>query len=377
MMDEKRWRFGSNEFYFRSPEEMYELFKDYPEACLNTLRVAEMCQGDIIKKQNLIPKYIPEDNSDSSTFLKKLIREGFQKRFGDKIPPGYRERAEYELSIIEKLKFVDYFLVVWDIVHFAKSHGIPVGPGRGSAAGSLIAYLLEITDIDPIRYQLLFERFLNPERVSMPDIDIDFADDRREEIVRYAIQKYGHNNVSQIATFQRSLARNVVRDVGRVLGISYGEVDQIAKLIPQGKHTLTEAMEMEPELKNRIESDPNLRQLWELALKLEGTVRNSGTHAAGIVICDKPITNYIAIFKDKNSEFPSTQAEKDCVEELGLLKMDLLGLKTLSVVNNTLKLIKKHRGVDLNINEIPLDDKKTFEMLQKGETLGVFQLEKT
>lgn len=375
MMDEKRWRFGSNEFYFRSPEEMYELFKDYPEACLNTLRVAEMCRGDIIKKQNLIPKYIPEDNSDASTFLKKIVKEGFKKRFGEKIPPGYRERAEYELSIIEKLKFVDYFLVVWDIVHFAKTHGIPVGPGRGSAAGSLVAYLLEITDIDPIRYQLLFERFLNPERTTMPDIDIDFADDRREEVVRYAIQKYGQENVSQIATFQRSLARNVVRDVGRVLGISYGEVDQIAKLIPQGKHTLTEAMEMEPELKKRIESEPNFRELWELALKLEGTIRNSGTHAAGIVICDKPITDYIAIFRDKNSEFPSTQAEKECVEDLGLLKMDLLGLKTLSVVNNTLKLIKKHRGIDLNINEIPLDDKKAFEMLQKGETLGVFQLE--
>ena len=375
LMDEKRWRFGSNEFYFRSPQEMYEIFKDYPEACQNTLRVAEMCQGHIIKKRNLIPKYIPEDNSDAYTFLRRLVDEGFKKRFGNKIPSGYKERAEYELSTIAELKFVDYFLVVWDIVHFAKTHGIPVGPGRGSAAGSLVAYLLEITDIDPIRYQLLFERFLNPQRVSMPDIDIDFADDRRMEVVQYAIQKYGKDNVSLIATFQRSLARNVVRDVGRVLGISYGEVDQIAKMIPTGKHTLNEALEMEPELKKRIEAEPNLQRLWKFALKLEGTVRNSGTHAAGVVICDKPIVNFIATYKEKNSEFISTQAEKECVEELGLLKMDFLGLKTLSVIHNTLKLIKKHKGIDLDINKVSLEDKKTFQMLQEGFTLGVFQLE--
>ncbi|MGC8845444.1 MAG: DNA polymerase III subunit alpha, partial [Candidatus Hydrogenedens sp.] len=375
LMNENRWRFGSNEFYFRSPQEMYEIFKDYPEACKNTVRVAEMCKSDIIKKHDLIPKYKPEDNSDSYTFLRKLIDEGFKKRFGDKIPPGYKERAEYELSVIEQLKFVDYFLVVWDIVHFARTRGIPVGPGRGSAAGSLVAYLLEITDVDPIRYQLLFERFLNPQRVSMPDIDIDFADDRRMELVKYAIQKYGQENVALIATFQRSMAKNVIRDVGRVLGINYGEVDEIAKMIPKGAHNLNEAMQKEPELKKRIESEPNLQRLWKLALKLEGTVRNSGIHAAGVVICDKPIVNYIATFKDKNSEFISTQAEKECVEELGLLKMDFLALKTLSVIQNALKLIKKHKGIDLNINEIPLNDEKVYKMLQDGNTLGVFQLE--
>ncbi|MGC9053002.1 MAG: DNA polymerase III subunit alpha [Candidatus Hydrogenedens sp.] len=375
LMNENRWRFGSNEFYFRSPQEMYEIFKDYPEACKNTVRVAEMCKSDIIKKHDLIPKYKPEDNSDSYTFLRKLIDEGFKKRFGDKIPPGYKERAEYELSVIEQLKFVDYFLVVWDIVHFARTRGIPVGPGRGSAAGSLVAYLLEITDVDPIRYQLLFERFLNPQRVSMPDIDIDFADDRRMELVKYAIQKYGQENVALIATFQRSMAKNVIRDVGRVLGINYGEVDEIAKMIPKGAHNLNEAMQKEPELKKRIESEPNLQRLWKLALKLEGTVRNSGIHAAGVVICDKPIVNYIATFKDKNSEFISTQAEKECVEELGLLKMDFLALKTLSVIQNALKLIKKHKGIDLNINEIPLNDEKVYKMLRDGNTLGVFQLE--
>ena len=375
MADPKRWRFGSNEFYFRSPEEMYKIFKEYPEACRNTIRVAEMCQGDLIKKQNLIPRYIPEDNLDALSFLKRLVREGFRKRFGDKIPSGYKERAEYELSIIEKLKFVDYFLVVWDLVHYAKMQGIPVGPGRGSAAGSLVAYLLGITDIDPIRYQLLFERFLNPERVTMPDIDIDFADDRREEVIRYAVERYGQENVSLIATFNRSLARNVIRDVGRVLGIALGEVDQIAKMIPAGKHTLTEAIEMEPELKKRIESSPQLRELLEMSLKLEGTIRNVGTHAAGIVICDKPITDYIGVFKDKNSDFPSTQAEKDCIEELGLLKMDCLGLKTLSVIQNTIGFIKRHKGIDLDIDKIPLDDKRTFALLQKGNTLGIFQLE--
>ncbi len=374
LMDEKRWRFGSNEFYFRSPEEMYKIFKDYPEACKNTLRVAEMCKGDIIEKQNLIPKYIPEDNSDSSTFLRKLINEGFKNRFGEKFPSGYKERVEYELSIIENLKYVDYFLVVWDIVHHAKTHGIPVGPGRGSAAGSLVAYLLGITDIDPIRYQLFFERFLNPQRVTMPDIDIDFADDRRSEIIQYAIQKYGKANVALIATFHRSLAKNVIRDVGRVLGMNYGEVDQIAKMIPD-KTELAIAIEMEPDLKRRIESEPQTKRLWDLALKLEGTIRNLGTHAAGVVICDRPIVNYIATFRDKNSDFISTQAEKNCVEELGLLKMDFLGLKTLSVIRDAIELIKKYRGIEIDINNIPLDDAKTFKMLQNGDTLGVFQLE--
>ncbi len=373
--DENRWRFGSNEFYFRTPDEMYEIFKDYPEACQNTLRVAEMCRGDIIKPRPSIPKYIPEDKSDAHTFLRKLLDEGFRKKFGENIPEKYKERAEYELGIIEKLNFVDYFLVVWDMVNFARTHGIPVGPGRGSAAGSVVAYLLGITNIDPIRYQLLFERFLNPERVSMPDIDIDFADTSRTEVIRYIIAKYGQENVAQIATFHRSLAKNVIRDVGRALAMSYGEVDYIAKMIPGNKTTLTEALSLEPELKQLVETDTNVKRLWELALKLEGTIRNCGTHAAGVVISNKPIVNSIALFKEQGSEFAATQAEKECAEYIGLLKMDLLGLKTLTVVQNALNLIKEHRNIDLDIDNIPLDDKNTFKIIQQGDTLGVFQLE--
>lgn len=375
LLNEKHWKFGSNEFYFRSPDEMYRIFKDFPEACRNTLRIAEMCSGDIIKKRKLIPKYIPEDHSDPKTYLRKLVNEGLKKKFEGNVPDIYKERAEYELRIIEKLNFVDYFLVVWDIVHYAKTHSIPVGPGRGSAAGSIVAYVLGITDVDPIRYQLLFERFLNPERVSDPDIDIDFADTQRSEIIRYAISKYGAENVAQIATFQRSLARNVVRDVGRALGMEYNEVDQIAKMIPAGKITLNEALEKEPDLKQLVETDSNVKKLWNFAIKLEGIIRNCGTHAAGIVICDKPIVNFVALFREQNSEFVATQAEKECVEYLGLLKMDILGLKTLTVIDNTLKLIKKHKGITINLGNIPLDDKKTFKILREGKTLGVFQLE--
>ncbi len=373
--DENRWRFGSSEFYFRSPDEMYEIFKDYPEACRNTLLVAEMCKDNIIKPRPSIPKYIPEDKSDANTFLRKLLDEGFKKKFGDNIPQKYKERAEYELGIIEKLNFVDYFLVVWDMVNFARTHGIPVGPGRGSAAGSVVAYLLGITDIDPIRYQLLFERFLNPERVSMPDIDVDFADTSRTDVIRYIIAKYGQENVAQIATFHRSLAKNVIRDVGRALAMSYGEVDYIAKMIPGNKTTLTESLSLVPELKQLVETDTNVKRLWGLALKLEGTIRNCGTHAAGVVISDKPIVNSVALFKEQEAEFAATQAEKDCVEYIGLLKMDLLGLKTLTVVQNALNLIKEHRNIDLDIDNIPLDDKNTFKTIQQGDTLGVFQLE--
>lgn len=373
--NENRMRFGSTQFYFRSPDEMYEIFKDYPEFCKNSLKIAERCEFNVIKPQKLIPKFKPEDGSDSKTFLRKLVYESLEKKFGKNPPDRYKEQAEYELRVIENLEFVDYFLVVWDLVNFAKVNGIMVGPGRGSAAGSLVAYLLGITNIDPIKYNLLFERFLNPDRKSMPDIDSDFEDLRRTEIIEYAISKYGEQNVSQIATYNRLQARNVIRDVARALGVSHQNIDPIAKMIPKGKITLSQAIEMVPELRDAVQKDPTLRRIWDFALKLEGTIKTSGTHAAGIVISDKPIVEVVALYKEKNSEFPSTQAEKDCVEYLGLLKMDILGLKTLTVIKETLSLIKKHKKVELDIDAIPLDDKKTFELIQSGNTLGVFQLE--
>ncbi len=373
--DENRMRFGSEQFYFRSPEEMYAVFKDYPEFCKNSLKVAEQCEFEVIKPQKLIPKYKPEDGSDSKTYLRKLVYKGLEEKFGKNPPDRYREQMEYELKVIEDLDFVDYFLVVWDLINFAKNKGIFVGPGRGSAAGSLVAYLLGITNIDPIKYNLLFERFLNPDRRSMPDIDNDFEDTRRIEVIEYAISKYGAENVSQIATFNRMKARNVIRDVARVLGITVKEIDPIAKMIPQGKVTLSQAIEMVPELKEVVEREERIKRVWNYALKLEGTVKTSGTHAAGIVISDKPIVETVALYKEKNSEFVSTQAEKDCVEYLGLLKMDLLGLKTLTLIKECVSLVKKHRGISIDIDKISLEDKKTFELIQSGQTKGVFQLE--
>ncbi|MCX8063737.1 MAG: DNA polymerase III subunit alpha, partial [Candidatus Hydrogenedentes bacterium] len=375
LSNKNRMKFGSSLFYFRTPEEMYETFKDYPEFCRNSLKIAERCEFSVIKPQKLIPKFKPEDGSDSKTFLRKLVYDVLEKKFGKKPPERYKQQVEYELKVIEDLEFVDYFLVVWDLINFAKVNGIIVGPGRGSAAGSLVAYLLGITNIDPIKYNLLFERFLNPDRKSMPDIDSDFEDVRRSEIIKYAISKYGEGNVSQIATYNRLQARNVIRDVARVLGVSHQSIDPIAKMIPKGKVTLNQAIEMVPELRKAIQQDSTLQRVWNFACKLEGTIKTSGTHAAGIVISDKPIVEVVALYKEKNSEFPSTQAEKDCVEYLGLLKMDILGLKTLTVIKEALSLIKKHKRVDLDIENIPLDDKKTFELIQSGNTLGVFQLE--
>ncbi len=372
--DENRMRFGSEQFYFRSPEEMYTVFKDYPEFCKNTLKIAEQCEFMVIQKEHLVPEFKPEDGSDSTTYLRKLVYKGLEKRFGKNPPQKYIERMEYELKTIEYFKFEDYFLVVWDLVNFAKSRGIYVGPGRGSAAGSLVAYLLEITDVDPIKYDLLFERFLNPNRKKMPDIDTDFEDTRREEIIEYAISKYGVENVSQIATFNRMKAKNVLRDVARVLGLSVSEIDPVAKEIKQG-HTLSQALQSSTELRNMVEGNPRIKKVWEYALKLEGTIKTSGTHAAGIVISKKPIVETVALYREKNSDFNATQAEKDCVEHLGLLKMDILGLKTLTVIKECLALIKKHKRITLDIKNIPLDDKKTFELIQKGHTMGVFQLE--
>lgn len=378
--DEKRFKFPTNQFHFRSPEEMVEVFKDYPEAVSNTVKVAERCNLDIPLGESLIPKYQPEggykEGETPFSYLRDLVLKGVEVRYGSPPAQEFLDRAEFELSVINRMNFVDYFLVVWDLINFANLEGIPVGPGRGSGAGSIVAYALKITNIDPMRYKLLFERFLNPDRVSMPDFDIDFCYNRREEMIAYAYRKYGRENVSQIITFGRMLAKNVIRNVGRVLGMSYGDVDRIAKLVPDElKIKLKDAREKVPELDEIIQQDPQVAKLWRLASRLEGTIGNCGTHAAGVVICDHDLTDHVALYKASNSDTVATQVEMKCVEEVGLLKMDFLGLRTLTVVHEAVRLIREGRGVHIDIDNISCDDDKTYALLRSGQTTGVFQLE--
>ena len=377
LLDEDRFRFPNNSFYLRSPEEMANLFAECPEAIANTAAIAERCNFDIPLGQNLIPNYDPPEGYTKPGYLRHLVMDiGLPERYGNPVPAEYIERANYELGIIEQMQFVDYFLVVWDLIAHARKTGIPVGPGRGSGAGSLVAYALKITNIDPIEYSLLFERFLNPDRVSMPDFDIDFCYNRREKMIEYARRAYGADNVSQIITFGRMLARNVVRNVGRVMGMSYGEVDRIAKMIPNElKMTLEKAEQKDPDLKKLVHDDPQVAKLWDLAKRLEGTIGNFGTHAAGVVICDHALTDHVALFKAANSETVATQAEMKCVEELGLLKMDFLGLRTLTVVHEAVRMVRENRGVDIDIDNLVPDDDRTYSLLRSGMTTGIFQLE--
>lgn len=376
LQDENRFKFPTDEFHFRSPDEMRERFRDYPEALANTEELANRCNCEVPLGLRLVPKYNPPDGLTKEEYLRKLIQLGLEDRYEGNPAPEYLKRAEFELGVIEHMGFVDYFLVVWDVVNHARSKGIPVGPGRGSAAGSLVAYSLGITNLDPIRYGLLFERFLNPERVSMPDIDLDFCYRRREEVIEYVREKFGQQNVSQIITFGRMLAKQVVRNVARVMGMSYGDADRIAKLIPDElKMTLDEAIKREPELKHLVETDPEIGRLWRLATRLEGTIGNCGTHAAGVVICDEPLTNHVALFKASNSEVVATQVEMGAVEKVGLLKMDLLGLRTLTVITDAVRFIKENRGIHVDIDNVDLTDKATYDLLRSGHTMGVFQLE--
>ena len=373
--DEKRFRFPNDQFYFRSVEEMKERFERWPEAISNTVKIAERCAVDIPLGQRLIPAYPPPEGKTPEEYLRELVMQGLKERYPD-MPPAYVERAEYELGIIAHMQFVDYFLVVWDLINHARKEGIPVGPGRGSGAGSIVAYCLYITNIDPMRYHLLFERFLNPDRVSMPDFDIDFCYNRREEMIEYSYTTYGKENVSQIITFGRMLAKNVIRNVGRALGMPYGEVDRIAKLIPDElKITLKKACEKEPELAQLIKENAQVGHLWRLAERLEGTIGSCGTHAAGVVICDKPLTDFVALFKAGSSETIATQVEMKCVEEVGLLKMDFLGLRTLTVVHEAVRLIKENKNIPIDIDNLEPNDNKTYELLRSGQTTGVFQLE--
>ena len=394
LSDTKRLTFSSDQFYFKSPDEMIDSFKDIPDAILNTVKIAEKCDLKIEFDKSYLPSYQPPEGLSLNEYLIKLAKEGLDKRLDKiKLETGeidfenvslvYRNRLDYELRIINDMNFAGYFLIVWDFIKYAKEQKIPVGPGRGSAAGSVAAYALNITDVDPIKYGLIFERFLNPERKSMPDIDTDICKDRRDEVIRYVKNKYGKDNVGQIITFGQLMAKAVVRDVGRVLGMPYAAVDSIAKLIPNlVKITLGQAIEKEPELKKIIQEDQKVAELFEIAKVLEGLTRQASTHAAGVVISPRPLDEFVPLYKsseqkggNKSGEEILTQYAMDDIQSIGLLKMDLLGLKTLTVIQNAVERIKQNRGVDLDLDNIPMDDAKTYKLLSDANTVGVFQLE--
>lgn len=384
--DSKRMKFQTDELYFKSSEEMIHAFRHIPEAIKNTLEVAEMCELEIPLGVPIFPEFPLENGETAEARFEKLVREGLERRWkhiGGKFPEEeresrfklYQERLEKEIVIIKKTGFAPYFLIVADFIGYAKKQGIPVGPGRGSAAGSLAAYAMGITDIDPIEHGLLFERFLNEERISMPDIDVDFCQKRREEVLKYVTEKYGADRVAHITTFGTMQAKQVVRDVGRALGITYSEVDRIAKLIPDSLGmTLQKAFELEPKLEELANQNPQYRELFDIAFVLEGLARHASTHAAGIVIADRPIVEYVPLYRDQNGEIV-TQYSMKYVEKVGLIKFDFLGLRNLTVIDDTVKMIKQNYGVELNMLKIPLDDKATYELLSKGDTTGIFQLE--
>ncbi|MCH8874902.1 DNA polymerase III subunit alpha, partial [candidate division KSB1 bacterium] len=373
--DPKRLRYTTDQIYFKSQAEMAESFSEFQSALDITSEIAEKCNLELDFDTTYLPKFeIPENEGVDSLadYLKKLTYEGAKNRFGE-ITQEVDERLNHELNIINEMGYPSYFLIVMDFIRYAKSKCIPVGPGRGSAAGSLVSYCLEITNINPLQYNLIFERFLNPERVTMPDIDIDFCYERREEIIEYVKDKYGEENVTQIITFGTMAARAVIRDVGRVLKISYGDVDRIAKMIPAVPNmTLDKALEAVPDLKKLAEQD-EYSQLVDYSKTLEGLARHASTHAAGVVITPDELTNYTPIYKSSQGDV-TTQYDMKILEDIGVLKMDFLGLRTLTVLDKTLKTLSR-KGIEIELNEIPLDDKETYEIFSKGETVGIFQFE--
>jgi DNA polymerase-3 subunit alpha len=388
--DERRMKYVP-ELYFKSPDEMRALFRDHPEACDNTLAIAERCHLEIEFGKPKYPDFSPPEGLTQNQYLRQICEEGVRQRYGSLADSAeIRERLEREIGVLEKQGFVNYFLIVWDFIKWAKEHGIPVGPGRGSAAGSMVAFVMGITDIDPIKFKLLFERFLNPERVSPPDIDVDFCQNRRPEVIDYVRNKYGERAVAQIVTFGTLGAKSVVRDVGRVLGWSYGDADRIARMVPnelgitlagvdkENKETgevqhIAGAIDKNPELKKAVEDEPAVQQLWEYATTLEGLTRGVGVHAAGVVISDRDLSEYIPLTRANDGSIVS-QYEMGPLTDLGMLKMDFLGLKTLTVITDAEALIRR-KVPSFDINSIPLNDQATFDLLNRGETIAVFQLE--
>lgn len=371
--DENRMRYEPGQFHLRSKEEMYEIFSYVPEALENTVKIAEECNYDYVFHESKLPNFPLDEGVDHFEYLRDLCYKGLKERY-KLITNELKERLEYELGIIKQMGYVDYFLIVWDFFRFSLEKGIMTGPGRGSAAGSLVAYTLGITKIDPIKYNLIFERFLNPERVSMPDIDSDFCYERRQEVIDYVVEKYGKENVSQIVTFGTMAPRACIRDVGRALNYSYAEVDRIAKMIPTSLGiTIDKALEMNPELKEVYDTDERIKDLIDVARDLEGLPRHTSTHAAGVVIASKPLVSYVPL--TKNEDVIVTQFTMTTLEELGLLKMDFLGLRTLTVIRDAIELIKENTGTVIDLDKLDFDDKSVYEMIGKGKTIGVFQLE--
>jgi DNA polymerase-3 subunit alpha len=365
------------EHYLKTGAEMAARFEDLPEAIANTIEIARRCAFRPRTHEPILPRFADDEVDE----LKRESREGLKARL-EVIPHAapvaeYEKRLEFELGVIEQMGFPGYFLIVADFIKWAKSHDIPVGPGRGSGAGSLVAYALTITDLDPLRYGLLFERFLNPERISMPDFDIDFCQDRREEVINYVQQKYGRDRVAQIITFGTLLSKMAVRDVARVLQMSYSQGDRLSKLIPvEGVKPLSikQARKEEPRLEEEARRDENVATLLDIAEKIEGLLRNASTHAAGVVIGDRPLAQLVPLYRDPRSEMPATQYNMKWVEPAGLVKFDFLGLKTLTVIQNAVELLKL-RGVEVDISTIPLDDPATYELYSRADTIGVFQVE--
>ena len=370
--DEDRLSFRTNEFYVKSPEEMKEAFKNIPEAVENTLKIADMCNVEIEFGHTILPEFKIEENMTHLEYFKKKCYDGIASRYKEEDYPAVKERLDYEISVIDKMGYIDYFLIVQDFINWAKSQGIPVGPGRGSGAGSLAAYLIGITDIDPLRFNLIFERFLNPERVSMPDFDVDFCYERRQEVIDYVENKYGKDHVAQIITFGTMAARAAIRDVARVLDTPYQKADMIAKMIPHNfKITIDEALAENSDLRKLYNEDMETKRIIDISKKIEGLNRQASTHACGVVITKEPVVNYVPLYENEGQI--STQFTMTTLEELGLLKMDFLGLRTLTVIDDAKKLIKQRRGIDVDFGTF--EDKDTYKMLSLGKTMGVFQME--
>ena len=374
--DPNRFKFNSDSFYFRTPDEMIKIFKDIPQSIKSTIDIAEKCNFTMDFSKTHLPNFPLPKGVNDKDYLRKICQENLGDRY-PKVDNIVTERLEHELETITKTGFSSYFLIVWDLIKYAKENNIPVGPGRGSAAGSIVSYLLHITDVDPLNYDLLFERFLNSARISMPDIDIDFCYEKRLRVLDYVANKYGKDSVAQIITFGTMLARAVIRDVGRAMGFNYSEVDKIAKMIPSGVGqvvNLKRALSLNPDLGDVYNSDSRIKRLIDVAMQLEGLSRHASTHAAGVVISDKPLIERVPLIKGSEGE-AITGFDMGSLEKIGMLKMDFLGLKTLTVIDEAVKIIKRTKNKDLDIIGIPLDDKKTFSLLSKSNTIGVFQLE--
>ena len=386
MSDPRRMKFATDQFYFKTAQEMAQVFAELPEALERTVAIAERCNVKIERVANPFPEFKVPEGLSLDAYFEKVVREGFARRLpvlerlqkeGRLRTPlaDYERRLSDEIRMIQKMHFASYFLIVWDFIHYAKAQGVPVGPGRGSAAGSLVSYALGITDVDPLQYGLLFERFLNPERISMPDIDIDFCMRRRGEVINYVTETYGRENVAQIITFGTMAAKAAIKDVGRAMDMPYGDVDRLAKLVPaQINITLEEALKQSPQLRSQVERDERLKELMEIARRLEGLARHASTHAAGVVISPQPLTEIVPLYRTNRDEI-TTQYDMNALERIGLLKMDFLGLTTLTVLHDTVALIAQNRGVKIALDEIPLDDATAYQLFSRGETSGIFQFE--